>query len=301
MKTCAVLTPRLGQSLVPIMARLQWLSGSNPENCAETFSFRITWVRGGDWRQKPEPKLLCRYRLSSTWPSRQSDYQLSQRKLSSSLSSLDRSGRHDAHPMESRLQRLERREWWLWLSALVVTILSGTVFLLSSFPSLFLHSDRFFEIGSDQARGAILGLMLLFNICLVYRQWSFDVLAFHSSDNGVNQALRALLVITPAGSTGRCNTLLSVDPIVFFKQTRSFGLYSIKPKQGSVFFESALSNEFSHETTADWTSGRCCVDPLRPPLLSPNGNRRKANHRSFRGYNTRTDRDSGLHANRSKL
>jgi hypothetical protein len=38
----------------------------------------------------------------------------------------------------------------------------------------------------------------------------------------------------------------SVDPIVFFKETRSFGLYSIKPKQGSVFFESALSNEFSH-------------------------------------------------------
>jgi hypothetical protein len=155
------------------MARLQWLSGSNPENCAETFSFRITWVREGDWRQKPEPKLLCRYRLSSTWPSRQLDYQLSQRKLSSSLSSLDRSGRHDAHPMESRLQRLERREWWLWLSALVVTILSGRVFLLSSFPSLFLHSDRFFEIGSDQARWAILGLLLLFNICLVYRQWSF--------------------------------------------------------------------------------------------------------------------------------
>jgi hypothetical protein len=38
----------------------------------------------------------------------------------------------------------------------------------------------------------------------------------------------------------------SVDPIVFFKETRSFVLYSIKPKQGSVFFESALSNEFSH-------------------------------------------------------
>jgi hypothetical protein len=38
----------------------------------------------------------------------------------------------------------------------------------------------------------------------------------------------------------------SVDPIVFFKETRSFVLYSIKRKQGSVFFESALSNEFSH-------------------------------------------------------
>jgi hypothetical protein len=35
--------------------------------------------------------------------------------------------------MESRLQRLEWREWWLWLSALVVTIPSGIAFLLSSF------------------------------------------------------------------------------------------------------------------------------------------------------------------------
>ena len=75
--------------------------------------------------------------------------------------------------MESRLQRLERREWWLWLSAFVVTILSGIVFLLSSFPSLFLHSDRFFEIRSNQAKWAILGLLLLFNAWLVYRQWSF--------------------------------------------------------------------------------------------------------------------------------
>ena len=78
--------------------------------------------------------------------------------------------------MESRLQRLERREWWLWLSTLVVTILSGIVFLLSSFPSLFPHSDRFTEIGSDQAKWAILGLLLLFNTWLVYRQWSFRLL-----------------------------------------------------------------------------------------------------------------------------
>ncbi len=75
--------------------------------------------------------------------------------------------------MESSLQRLGRREWGLWLSALVVTTLSGTVFLLSSFPSLFLHNDHFFEIRSDQARWGILSLLLLFNTWLVYRQWSF--------------------------------------------------------------------------------------------------------------------------------
>jgi diguanylate cyclase (GGDEF)-like protein len=75
--------------------------------------------------------------------------------------------------MDSGLQRLGRREWWLWLSGLIVTALSGIVFLLSSFPSLFLHTDHFFEIRSDQARWATLSLLLLFNTWLIYRQWSF--------------------------------------------------------------------------------------------------------------------------------
>lgn len=72
--------------------------------------------------------------------------------------------------MESGLQQLGRREWWLW-SALVVTTLSGIGFLLSSFPSLFLHSDHFFEIRSDQTRWGILSLLLLFNFWMVYREW----------------------------------------------------------------------------------------------------------------------------------
>ncbi len=98
---------------------------------------------------------------------------LSQRKLSASLSLLDGFGSRGLHPMASDLQRLGRREWWLWLSALAVTSLAGIVFLLSSFPSLFMHSDHFFEIRSDQARWGILSLLLLFNTWLIYRQWSF--------------------------------------------------------------------------------------------------------------------------------
>ena len=84
--------------------------------------------------------------------------------------------------MESDLQRLGRREWWLWLSALVVTALSGIVFLLSSFSSLFVYSDRFFEIRSDQARWGILSLLLLFNSWLIYRQWSFRRLRRHQTE-----------------------------------------------------------------------------------------------------------------------
>ena len=75
--------------------------------------------------------------------------------------------------MEPGPERLGRREWWLWCSALLVTTLSGIVFLLSSFPSLFVHRDHFYEIRSDQARWGILNLLLLFNGWLVYRQWWF--------------------------------------------------------------------------------------------------------------------------------
>lgn len=75
--------------------------------------------------------------------------------------------------MESDLRRIGRYEWWLWLSALVVTALSGIVLLLSSFHSLFLHTEHFFEISSSQARWGILSLLLVFNAWMIYRQWCF--------------------------------------------------------------------------------------------------------------------------------
>ena len=75
--------------------------------------------------------------------------------------------------MESDLRQVGQREWWLWLSGLVVTVLAGIVLLLSSFHSLFLLHEHFYEIGSDQARWGILSLLLVFNAWMVYRQWCF--------------------------------------------------------------------------------------------------------------------------------
>lgn len=75
--------------------------------------------------------------------------------------------------MQSDPQQVGRREWWLWLSALLVTILSGIVYFLCSFPSLFLRNGLFYEISSDQARWAIFNFLLLFDSWLVYRVWLF--------------------------------------------------------------------------------------------------------------------------------
>jgi len=74
---------------------------------------------------------------------------------------------------ESGLRQIARREWWIWFSASFVVTLSALAFLLSSFPSLFRHSEHFYELRSDQARWGILCLLLLFNGWMLYRQWFF--------------------------------------------------------------------------------------------------------------------------------
>lgn len=74
---------------------------------------------------------------------------------------------------ETGLRQLGRREWWLWFSAIAVTLLSATALVLSSIPSLFPHREHFYEIRADQARWGSMALLLLFNIWLVHRQRLF--------------------------------------------------------------------------------------------------------------------------------
>ncbi len=87
--------------------------------------------------------------------------------------SFDGHGGIRAQQREAELKLLGRREWWLWLSAFFVTLLSATGFLLSCFQRFFLYSEHFYEIRSDQARWGLMCLLLLFNGWMVYRQWLF--------------------------------------------------------------------------------------------------------------------------------
>ncbi|MFI5057616.1 MAG: GGDEF domain-containing protein [Candidatus Acidiferrales bacterium] len=88
-------------------------------------------------------------------------------------SPLEGFGAFRTQKVESELRQIARREWWLWLSAVIVTALSAVAFLLTSFRALFLHSEHFYEIRSDQVRWGVLCLLLLFNGRMVYRQWAF--------------------------------------------------------------------------------------------------------------------------------
>jgi diguanylate cyclase (GGDEF)-like protein len=86
--------------------------------------------------------------------------------------------------MEISLQRLARREWWLWFFSIAITALSAVPVFLSLFPRLFDHTDRFYEITAAQARWASFCLLLLFNTWMIYRQWSFRRLRSVLRDRG---------------------------------------------------------------------------------------------------------------------
>jgi diguanylate cyclase (GGDEF)-like protein len=95
------------------------------------------------------------------------------RAKSTEPSPLEGSGAFRALQTETELRQLGRREWWLWFWTFWVTLLSATALVLSFLPFLFRHANHFYEIRADQAQWGTAGLLLIFNVWSVYRQWSF--------------------------------------------------------------------------------------------------------------------------------
>jgi diguanylate cyclase (GGDEF)-like protein len=82
-------------------------------------------------------------------------------------------GAFRAQQIDDELQHVARREWWLWFSALIVTLLSFGALTLSFWQPFFRRTDHFYNIRPDQAQWATAALLVLFNSWMVYRQWSF--------------------------------------------------------------------------------------------------------------------------------
>lgn len=118
-------------------------------------------------------------------------------------SPLEGSGAFRAQRAESNLKQISRREWWLWMSAFFVTLLSAVALVLSSIRSFFPRPEHFYEIRPEQARWGAMCLLLLFNGWLVYRQWSFRRARRHLTGQDVGGEAAGAEVI--GGS--------SVDPV----------------------------------------------------------------------------------------
>ncbi len=72
--------------------------------------------------------------------------------------------------IQASLRKLERRDWWLWILAIVVMLLLTLAVISLSFPNLLKVEDPFFQFGLNQAVRGLVALVLLFNTYTIYQQ-----------------------------------------------------------------------------------------------------------------------------------
>ena len=66
--------------------------------------------------------------------------------------------------------QIDRREWWLWSSAILVTLSLAMGIASFALPALLLGFDTFYVFFLGHAVCGLLGLVLVFNIYVVYEQ-----------------------------------------------------------------------------------------------------------------------------------
>src|SRR5580704_19320772 len=76
------------------------------------------------------------------------------------------------HPEVFResLRKLDRRQWWLWSTTLLVVILLTVAIASFAFPALLNQQDTFYAFYLNQAVRALVGIILVFSVYLVYQQ-----------------------------------------------------------------------------------------------------------------------------------
>jgi diguanylate cyclase (GGDEF)-like protein len=80
----------------------------------------------------------------------------------------DRAAR--ARQIQSAMHHVGRRQWWLWSSGVMVTILLTLGIASFTFPGLLRQESSTYPIDLNQALRGLVGLVLLFNIYTVYHQ-----------------------------------------------------------------------------------------------------------------------------------
>jgi diguanylate cyclase (GGDEF)-like protein len=74
--------------------------------------------------------------------------------------------------IRSSLRKLERRDWWLWVTALVVMLLLTLAVVSMNFPGMMKFEDPLFQYSVNEAVRGLILLVLLFNSYTIYQQVS---------------------------------------------------------------------------------------------------------------------------------
>ncbi|MGH9678997.1 MAG: GGDEF domain-containing protein [Candidatus Acidiferrales bacterium] len=72
--------------------------------------------------------------------------------------------------IQSKLRKVERRDWWLWTTAVAIMLLLTFAVFSLSFPGLIKVEDPFFQASLNRAVRGLIELVLLFNAYTIYQQ-----------------------------------------------------------------------------------------------------------------------------------
>ena len=75
-----------------------------------------------------------------------------------------------AKDMQLTMRRIDRREWWLWSYAIMVTLLLLTAVSSFAFPALLSGADGYYSFFLNQAVRGLVGMVLIFNVYVIYQQ-----------------------------------------------------------------------------------------------------------------------------------
>ena len=75
-----------------------------------------------------------------------------------------------AEQIKTHMRQISRRQWWLWSSAVLVTLLLTLGIASFAFPGLLTQAENTVSYDLDIAMRGLIGLVLIFNIYTIYQQ-----------------------------------------------------------------------------------------------------------------------------------
>ena len=82
----------------------------------------------------------------------------------------ERPGPEQAGLIRNSIQQIQRRQWQLWSSAVLITLLLALGIASFAFPGILTQAEEHSWIYFDQAVRGLVGLVLIFNVYAVYQQ-----------------------------------------------------------------------------------------------------------------------------------
>src|ERR1700694_2331338 len=75
-----------------------------------------------------------------------------------------------ANDIQITMQKMDRRQWWLWSYAIMVTMLLLMAVASFAFPALLTGEDAYYSFFLNQAVRGLVGMVLIFNVYVIYQQ-----------------------------------------------------------------------------------------------------------------------------------